>query len=65
MKTSKLAVVLAIALASGAAAAADAPNANEPQFTGAKEWFQASERVRQSEEQKARLERQGFPQYIP
>jgi hypothetical protein len=58
MKTSKLAAVLAIALAAGTAfAAGNAAAATVP------EWLKANEQLLPSEEDKANRDRQGFPQY--
>lgn len=71
MRASKLAIVLAMAMATGAAAAADADTSSmtsdQEATTGAsgRGQFQAGERELYSEREKARLERQGFPQYNP
>jgi hypothetical protein len=64
MRISRLAAALAIALASSGAFAADqsAGEQRDPTATSS-QWYQAGERERYSEEQKAQLEREGFPQY--
>lgn len=67
MKTSKLASALVLALATTAAFAADEATVpserRSPAASSGHQWYQANERTLQSEEQKARLEREGFPQY--
>jgi hypothetical protein len=67
MQSSKLALVLAAALASTGAIAADAVTRDDHAATAAsgRTLYQAGERAKYFEQEKARLERQGFPQYNP
>lgn len=62
MRISKLAAALAIVLASSGAFAQSTGAQRDP-TASTHRWYQASERERFLEEQRARLEREGFPQY--
>ena len=60
MKASKVAVALVLAIATSAALAASGDTQNTD---SGRKWYQAGERVLQSQQQLNELERQGFQQY--
>lgn len=64
MKVSKLAVALAVALATTGAVAQDKQEQAAPSAEAHK-FYQAGERELYTEKERARLEREGFPQYNP
>ena len=65
MQTSKLAVAVMIALATTGGVAANAVAADEKGSTASSDriQFQAGDRELYSEQEKAKLDRAGFPQY--
>ncbi len=66
MKLTRIAAVIAIALTMSNAFAAgmeDNPGNGQASATTARKWYEAGDLQRQSEQGKAELDRQGFPQY--
>ncbi len=67
MKVARIAVAIAVAMtlpSAFAASAGDTTDKDQAPGASAAKWYDAGSFERQSEQGKAQLDRQGFPQYV-